>query len=277
MLKKNSGTLSNRFSSGINRRVMLSGSDPERSLLEILPKKSGRNSSGKITMHHIGGRHKRYYRVIDFKRDKFDMPARVVTLEYDPNRNAHIALVNYSDGEKRYILATHEMKVNDVVVSGKNVEVKDGNSLPLSAVPIGVPIHNIELVSGNGGILVRGAGTAARVLAKDTNYATIKLPSGETRLVPVNCWATVGVVSNLDAKNVVLGKAGRSRRLGIRPKVRGVAQNPRTHPHGGGEGRSGEGLKQPKTPWGKPARGLKTRKKYKHSNKYIVERRTRKR
>jgi len=259
--------------SGINNRAMLSPLSPEKTLLEILPKKSGRDNLGHVSSRHQGGRHKRYYRIIDFLRDKLDMPGTVLSVEYDPNRNASIALVGYRDGQKRYILAPDGIKVGEIITSGKNVEIKTGNTMKLAELPIGAIVHNIELVPGKGGIIARGAGTSAKILAKNDDYATIKLPSGETRLIPVACMATVGVVSNIDYKNIVIGKAGRSRRMGIRPRVRGVAQNPRTHPHGGGEGRSGEGLKQPKTPWGKPARGLRTRKKYKHSNKYIVERR----
>lgn len=241
--------------------------------MSILPKKSGRNNTGKVTSRHQGGRQKRYYRAVDFKRDKHDVSGRVVSFEYDPNRNVEIALIHYSDGGKRYILRPIGLTLGDAVISGEHVEVKLGNSLPLGQMPIGTPIHNLELSRGRGGQIVRGAGTMALVLSKEGDFVDVKLPSGEVRKIHTNCYATVGQISNLDFKNKEIGKAGRSRHMGIRPKVRGTAQNPRSHPHGGGEGRSGEGLKQAKTPWGKPARGLKTRKKNKYSNRYIVQRR----
>lgn len=269
MLKKMGGTLARRFMTGLDNRG-LTVVRPEERLVTILPKKSGRDAGGHISSRHHGGREKRYYRMIDFKRDKLDVAGKVVTVEYDPNRSANIALIQYTDGEKRYILHPEGLKVNDVVAAGKNVEAKLGNALPLEAMPIGTVVHNIELTPGRGGCLVRGAGTGATLLAKEGDYVTLKLPSGETRLVFKTNFATVGVVGNIDWKNVVIGKAGRARHMGLRPEVRGTAQNPRTHPHGGGEGRSGEGMKQAKTPWGKPARGLKTRKKGKHSDKYII-------
>lgn len=272
MLKKQRGTLVRRFMLGLDNSA-LSKARPEKSLTEILPKKSGRDARGHVAMRHIGGREKRLYRIIDFKRDKFDVAGRMVSLEYDPNRSVNIALIHYADGEKRYILHPEGLKVGDVVISGKNAEARVGNALPIAKMPVGTIINNIELNPGKGGIIARGAGAGATILANEGGYVTIKLPSGETRLVNGNSLATVGVLDNLDWKNVVLGKAGQNRHRGIRPHVRGVAQNPRTHPHGGGEGRSGEGLKQPKTPWGKPARGLKTRIKGKHSDKYILEHR----
>lgn len=247
--------------------------EPIKSLIEILPKKSGRNNTGKLTARHQGGRQKRYYRKIDFKRDKYDVIGKVAFFEYDPNRNIDIVLIQYTDGEKRYILRPMGLNIGDKVVAGENVEVKTGNSLPLTKIPIGTPIHNLELSRGRGGQIVRGAGTQALVLAKENGFVHVKLPSGEIRKIAANCFATIGQVANVDWKNKNLGKAGRVRHMGIRPKVRGTAQNPRSHPHGGGEGRSGEGLKQAKTPWGKPARGLKTRKKNKYSNRYILQRR----
>lgn len=247
--------------------------NPVKKLTSILPKQSGRNNTGKVTSRHQGGREKRFYREIDFKRDKYNVPGRVVAFDYDPNRNVEIVLIHYSDGEKRYILRPVGLNINDTIVSGNNVEVKIGNSMPLSQVPVGTPIHNLELSRGRGSQIVRGAGTMAVVLAKEENFAHVKLPSGEVRKIAVNCIATIGQISNVDWKNQSLGKAGTSRHMGIRPKVRGTAQDPRSHPHGGGEGRSGEGMKQAKTPWGKPARGLKTRKKTKYSNRYILQRR----
>jgi len=274
MLKKRgTSRLSSRFATGIDYKKVLTTSKPEKSLVEILPKNSGRDASGHISTRHQGGREKRLYRLIDFKRNKFDMPAKVLTVEYDPNRSANISLVQYSDGEKRYILHPEGLSVGSLVVSSKNAEVRVGNSLPVGNLPLGTVIHNIELSPGQGGVVVRGAGTGAILLAKEGNYVTIKLPSGETRLVNKDCFATVGTLDNIEWKNVVIGKAGRNRHRGIRPTVRGTAQNPRSHPHGGGEGRSGEGLKRAKTPWGKPARGLKTRKPSKYSDQYIIERR----
>ncbi len=244
---------------------------PEKSLLRILKKTAGRNSYGRITVRHRGGGHKRYYRLIDFKRDKFDIQGRVVALEYDPNRSATIALIQYPDGDKRYILAPDKLKRGDFVMAGEKAPIKEGNALPLSRIPVGMPIHNLELKPGSGGKLVRGAGTAAFIQAKEGKYASVKLPSGEMRLINARCFATIGQVSNLDHKNQKLGKAGRRRHLGWRPAVRGVAMHPGAHPHGGGEGRSGIGMKSPKTPWGKKALGKKTRKRRKYSNKYIIK------
>lgn len=248
-------------------------SKPEKSLMKILAKQSGRNNTGKVTAKHQGGREKRFLREIDFKRDKHNVAGIVVDFSYDPNRNVEIVLLNYTDGEKRYILRPIGLNVNDNIIAGTNVEVKIGNSLPLGQIPIGMPIHNVELTRGRGGQIVRGAGTMATVLSKEENFVHVKLPSGEVRKFHTECFATIGQVSNVDFKNKILGKAGKSRHLGRRPKVRGTAQNPRSHPHGGGEGRSGEGLKQAKTPWGKPARGLKTRNKNKYSNRYIIQKR----
>ncbi|OGG20541.1 50S ribosomal protein L2 [Candidatus Gottesmanbacteria bacterium RIFCSPHIGHO2_02_FULL_40_13] len=245
---------------------------PEKTLMKILPKKSGRNNTGKITARHIGGRQKRYYREIDFKRQKLNVTGKVVSFEYDPNRNVQIALINYSDGDKRYILAPLGLQIGDRVVSGSDVELKPGNCLPVVKIPVGTPIHNIELHEGKGGQLVRGAGSVASILAKEEKFVHVKLPSGEVRKIANDCLATIGQLANVEWKSIIIGSAGRNRRLGVRPKVRGTAQNPRSHPHGGGEGRSGEGM-HPKTPWGKPARGTKTRKRNKYSNKYIIQKR----
>lgn len=245
---------------------------PEKSLVQILPKNSGRNNTGKVTARHQGGREKRFYREIDFKRDKLNIPGRVVAFEYDPNRNVRIALVSYPDGEKRYVLSPLKLALGGTVIAGENVEVKIGNTLSLKNIPVGTPIHNLELHRGAGGQLVRGAGTMANILAKENGFVHVKLPSGEIRLVHENCFATIGQLADAEVKTQSLAKAGRARHLGMRPKVRGTAQDPRSHPHGGGEGRSGEGM-HPKTPWGKPARGLKTRKKGKYSNKLILQRR----
>jgi large subunit ribosomal protein L2 len=247
-------------------------SRPEKKLTIILPKKSGRNSTGHITARHIGGREKRYYRIIDFKRDKFDSIGKVLAFEYDPNRNVTIALVGYGDGEKRYILAPTGLNIGDSVVSGKEAEIKPGNTLPLSKIPLGTAIHNLELHKGKGGQMVRAAGNLATMMAKDAGFAQVKLPSGEIRMISEECFATIGQLANAEWKDTPIGSAGRARHMGRRPKVRGTAQHPNSHPHGGGEGRSGEGMKQPKTPWGKPARGLKTRKRNKYSNRYIIQR-----
>lgn len=249
---------------------------PERSLLVSLNKNAGRNSYGRITVRHRGGGNRRKYRIIDFKRDKMDMPATVLTLEYDPNRSAHIALVQYEDGEKRYILAPAGLKVGDVVKNGANADIKPGNALPLVNIPTGTFVHNVELYPGRGGQLARAAGNAAQLMAKENGYALLRLPSGELRNVSENCMATVGEVGNSDHENVKIGKAGRTRHLGIRPTVRGSVMNPNDHPHGGGEGKSPIGLPSPMTPWGKPALGYKTRSKKKSSNKFIVKRRNEK-
>ncbi|MBP5772785.1 MAG: 50S ribosomal protein L2 [Eubacterium sp.] len=247
---------------------------PEKSLTSSLKKNAGRNNQGKITVRHHGGGSRRKYRIIDFKRNtKDDIPARVVSIEYDPNRTANIALICYADGEKAYILAPEGLKVGDKLMSGKNAEVKVGNCLPLSEIPVGTEIHNIELYPGKGGQLVRSAGGTAQLMAKEGKYATLRLPSGEMRLVPVICRATVGTVGNIEHGLVNIGKAGRKRNMGIRPTVRGSVMNPNDHPHGGGEGRAPIGRPGPCTPWGKPALGLKTRKKNKKSNKMIIRRR----
>lgn len=247
---------------------------PERSLLSPLRKKGGRNVQGRITVRHRGGGAQRQYRIIDFKREKIGVPARVVSIEYDPNRSARIALLNYADGEKRYILAPLGLKVGDLVMSGPDAEIRVGNVLPLKNIPVGTQIHNIELQRGKGGQLVRSAGAAAQLMAKEGDYATVRLPSGEMRLINVENMATIGQVGNIEHENISLGKAGRSRHLGIRPSVRGSAMTPRDHPHGGGEGKAPVGMPGPKTPWGKPAMGYKTRGK-KVSDKMIVRRRTR--
>ena len=251
-------------------------SHPEDALTRPLRRKGGRNSAGKMTVRHRGGGHKRRYRSIDFKRDKVGVPAKVVSIEYDPNRSARIALLHYVDGEKRYILAPLGLKVGDVLKSDLNADIKPGNCLPLSRIPLGTLIHNIELQKGKGGQIVRSAGTGARLIAKEGEYAQIRMPSGEVRLIRLECKATVGEVGNADHQNVKLGKAGRKRHRGIRPTVRGSAMSPRDHPHGGGEGRQGIGMPGPKTPWGKPARGVKTRRN-KRSGKFILRGRGKKR
>lgn len=270
MLKK-----SNPTSSGVRHKLSvvreLTASKPEKSLTVALKKNSGRNAHGHITTRHRGGGVKRRYRSIDFKRSKQGIDARVLSLEYDPNRSATIALVMYRDGEKRYILAPDGLKPDMTITAGQTAEPKLGNALPLKKIPIGMPIHNIELKPGAGAAMVRSAGTAALIQSKEGGIVTIKLPSGEVRLLKEDCFATIGQVSNLDHKNRQIGKAGRKRHMGWRPSVRGVAQHPGSHPHGGGEGRSGIGMPGPKTPWGKPALGKKTRGKYKYSNKYIVK------
>ena len=246
---------------------------PERSLLEPMKKHSGRNSYGRITVRHRGGGNRTKYRVIDFKRNKTGIMADVLTLEYDPNRSAHIALVQYEDGEKRYIVAPHGMKPGDKVVSGPEADIIPGNALPLANIPVGTFIHNVELYPGKGAQLVRSAGTMAQLMAKEGKYALIRLPSGELRNVPTGCYATIGQVSNVEHANVSYGKAGRMRHMGWRPTVRGSVMNPCDHPHGGGEGKSPIGRPGPVTPWGKPALGAKTRAKHKASDKFIVKRR----
>ena len=246
---------------------------PEKSLVESLKKNGGRNFQGRLTVRHQGGGHKRLYRVIDFKRNKDGVPARVATIEYDPNRSARIALLNYFDGEKRYILAPDGLKVGDQIVSGPEADIKVGNALPLANIPLGTLVHNIEMKIGKGGQMVRSAGAAAQLMAKEGKYATLRLPSGEMRMVPIICRATVGIIGNGDHNLINIGKAGRKRHMGIRPTVRGSVMNPNDHPHGGGEGRAPVGRPGPCTPWGKPALGLKTRKKNKASNKLIVRRR----
>ena len=246
---------------------------PEKSLVVSLKKNSGRNNQGKITVRHRGGGSRRKYRIIDFKRKKDGIPATVVGIEYDPNRTANIALLNYADGEKSYILAPNGLKDGMVVMSGATAEVKVGNCLPLENIPVGTEVHNIELYPGKGGQLVRSAGNSAQLMAKEGKYATLRLPSGEMRMVPIICRATIGQVGNIEHDLVKIGKAGRKRNMGIRPTVRGSVMNPNDHPHGGGEGKTGIGRSGPCTPWGKPALGLKTRKKNKQSNKLIVRRR----
>lgn len=250
--------------------------EPEKSLVVPLPKHAGRNAQGRITVRHRGGGHKRRYRIIDFKRDKFGIPGRVESIEYDPNRSARIALIVYPDGEKRYILAPLGLKVGDTVVSGSEADIRVGNALPIRNIPVGTMIHNIELYKGRGGQLVRSAGTSAQLLAKEGNYAQVRLPSGEVRRIHVDCMATIGQVGNVDHQNISLGKAGRSRWLGRRPAVRGSAMTPRDHPHGGGEGRSPIGMPSPKSPWGKPTLGYKTRRN-KATDQYIVRRRGKRR
>ena len=251
----------------------LSKVKPEKSLLESLKKTAGRNSYGRITVRHHGGGNKIKYRIIDFKRDKVGMPAEVKTIEYDPNRTAFIALVQYEDGEKRYILAPHGLKVGDHVESGEGADIKPGNCLPIANIPLGTMIHNIELIPGRGGQLVRSAGVAAQLMAKEGAAAQVRLPSGEVRFIKMNCHATIGQVSNIDQENQNRGKAGKTRHLGIRPTVRGSVMNPCDHPHGGGEGKSPIGRSGPVTPWGKPALGYKTRKKNHRTDKQIVKRR----
>jgi len=250
--------------------------EPEKSLLSPLKKKSGRNNQGRISVRHRGGGHKRRYRIIDFKRDKHGIPATVSSIEYDPNRTARIALLTYADGEKRYIIAPLGVKVGDKLMSGPEADFRVGNALPIYRIPLGTQLHNIELYPGKGGQFVRSAGSSAQLLAKEGSYAQIRLPSGEVRLISQNCMATIGQIGNTDHSNIVLGKAGRKRWLGIRPSVRGSAMDPNSHPHGGGEGRSPIGMPSPKSPWGKPALGAKTRRN-KRTEKYIVRHRSMKR
>ncbi|MDP3388004.1 MAG: 50S ribosomal protein L2 [Eubacteriales bacterium] len=247
--------------------------EPEKSLLEPLKKHAGRNVRGKITVRHKGGGSKRKFRIIDFKRDKDGVPGKVATIEYDPNRSANIALIHYVDGEKRYIIAAHKMKVGDMIVSGPEADIKTGNALRLKDIPVGSIIHNIELKAGKGAQLVRSAGNSAQLMAKENDYAQVRLPSGEVRMIRVECKATIGQVGNIDHENITIGKAGRKRHMGIRPTVRGSVMNPNDHPHGGGEGRAPIGRPSPVTPWGKPTLGFKTRKKNKKSDKYIVKKR----
>ncbi|MCL6650020.1 MAG: 50S ribosomal protein L2 [Chloroflexi bacterium] len=246
---------------------------PEKALLAPLKKKAGRNNQGRITVRHRGGGHKRRYRIIDWRRDKVGQDARVIAIEYDPNRTARIALLEYEDGERRYILAPLNVKVGDVLRSGPDAEIRPGNALPLANIPTGTLVHNVELIAGRGAQLVRAAGAAAQLMAKEGDYVLLRLPSGELRRVRAECRATVGQVGNVEHENIRLGKAGRSRHLGRRPTVRGSAMTPRDHPHGGGEGKAPIGLPGPKTPWGKPALGYKTRNPKKPSSKYIVRRR----
>lgn len=251
-------------------------SEPERSLLLPLRRSGGRNMYGRITVRHRGGGNRRRIRIVDFKREKHGVPARVAAIEYDPNRTARLALLFYADGEKRYIISPLDLKVGDTVISGPQAEVRPGNSLPIANIPIGTLVHNVELKEGKGGQLVRSAGSAAQLLAKEGDYAQVRMPSGEVRLVRQACYATIGQVGNLDHSNIKLGKAGRKRHMGIRPTVRGTAMSPRDHPHGGGEGRQPIGMPSPKSPWGKPTLGAKTRRN-KRTDKYIVRRRGKKR
>ena len=249
---------------------------PERSLLRPLRKSGGRNLYGRVTVRHRGGGHRRHIRIVDYKRDKHGVPARVAAIEYDPNRTARLALLNYVDGEKRYIIAPLDLKVGDTVLAGPSAEIRPGNSLPIANIPIGTMVHNLELNVGRGGQLVRAAGGAAQLLAKEGDFAQVRMPSGEVRLIRQECYATIGQVGNLDHSNVKLGKAGRKRHLGIRPTVRGTAMSPRDHPHGGGEGRQPIGMPGPKSPWGKPTLVYKTRRN-KKTDQYIVRRRGKKR
>ncbi len=251
-------------------------STPEKSLTVTLKKHAGRNSRGKITVRHRGGGYRPKYRIIDFKRNKDGIPGTVATIEYDPNRSAYIALINYADGEKRYIIAPEDLKVGDVIESGVNADIKVGNALPVANIPIGTVIHNIEMHPGKGGQIARSAGNGAQLMAKEGNYALIRLPSGEVRKIRMECRATIGEVGNENHQNIHIGKAGRKRHMGFRPTVRGSAMNPNDHPHGGGEGKTGIGRVSPVTPWGKPTLGYKTRKKQKPSNKYIVKKRSEK-
>ena len=271
-IKKYKPTTPGRRGMTVTDYSVLSKVAPERSLLQPMKKAAGRNNTGRITVRHHGGGNRTKYRLIDFKRNKFDIPATVKTLEYDPNRSAHIALVQYEDGEKRYILAPEGLKVGDVIMAGPNADIKPGNALPFANIPVGTTIHNIELYPGKGGQLVRSAGNMAQLMAKENGYALVRLPSGEMRNIPLNCIATVGQVGNVDHENVNLGKAGRKRHMGWRPTVRGSVMNPCDHPHGGGEGKSPVGRPGPVTPWGKPAMGYKTRKNHNRSDKFIVKR-----
>ena len=249
---------------------------PEKSLTVTLKKHAGRNVRGKITVRHRGGGYRPKYRIIDFKRDKDGVPGTVATIEYDPNRTANIALINYADGEKRYIIAPNKLNVGDVIESGAEADIKVGNALPLANIPVGTIIHNVELKPGKGGQMVRSAGNGAQLMAKEGAFAQVRLPSGEVRKIHIGCRATIGEVGNLDHQNIQIGKAGRKRHMGVRPTVRGSVMNPNDHPHGGGEGKAGIGRVSPVTPWGKPALGYKTRKKKKASDKYIVKRRNEK-
>ena len=271
-IKKYKPTSPGRRGMTVSTFEEITTSTPEKSLLQPLKSNGGRNNQGRMTTRHQGGGHKRMYRVIDFKRDKDDIPAKVASIEYDPNRSANIALLNYADGEKRYIIAPYGIQVGDTVVSGASVDIKPGNALPLSAIPVGTVVHNVELHPGQGGQMARSAGSSVQLMAKEGKYATLRMPSGEMRMVLDRCRATIGLVGNIDQENVNIGKAGRSRWLGIRPANRGVVMNPVDHPHGGGEGRSPVG-RNPVTPWGKPALGAKTRDRKKASNRMIVKRR----
>jgi large subunit ribosomal protein L2 len=271
-LKTNRPTTASRRFTELADFSEITKSTPEKSLIERKFSNAGRNVHGRVTVRHRGGGHKKFYRIIDFQREKRDVPATVVSIEYDPNRSARIALLNYKDGEKRYIPATINMKVGQVVLSGPNVEPTEGNALPLAHIPLGLPVHNIELYPGRGAKMVRGAGLSAEIMAREGRFAHVRLPSGEIRRIDINCYATVGQVGNLDHQNISLGKAGRKRWLGIRPTVRGVAMNPIDHVMGGGEGRSSGGG-HPRSPWGQLAKGKKTRNKRKTSKRFILQRR----
>ena len=257
----------------VSRFEEITTNKPEKSLTDVLNKKSGRNNQGRITVRHRGGGAKRLYRIIDFKRNKDHIPATVATIEYDPNRSSNIALLFYADGEKRYIIAPEGIKVGSVLISGPGEDISAGNALPLSSIPVGTLIHNIEMKPGKGAQIVRSAGGHAQLMAKEGRYAQVRMPSGEVRMILIDCRATVGTIGNGDHSNITIGKAGRKRHMGFRPTVRGVVMNPNDHPHGGGEGRSPIGRKHPVTPWGKPALGHRTRKKNKPSDKFIVRRR----
>jgi large subunit ribosomal protein L2 len=272
-IKKYKPTSPGRRNMSVNTFEEVTKKEPEKALLTPLKSKAGRNVYGRITVRHQGGGEKRKYRIIDFKRNKDGVPGKVAGIEYDPNRSANIALINYADGEKRYILAPLKLKVGDTIQSGEGADIAVGNCLTLAHIPVGTLVHNIELKAGKGGQMVRSAGSSAQLMAKEGTYATLRLPSGEMRQVRMECRATIGTVGNIDHQNVRIGKAGRKRHMGIRPTVRGSVMNPNDHPHGGGEGRAPVGRPGPVTPWGKPALGYKTRKKHKASDKYIVRRR----
>ena len=272
-IKNYKPTTASRRNMSVTDYSELSKVAPEKSLLLPMNKHAGRNSYGRITVRHRGGGNRRKYRIIDFKRQKFGVPGKVLTLEYDPNRSSHIALVEYADGEKRYIIAPQGLTIGQEIIAGESADIKTGNALPLVNIPVGTFVHNIELYPGKGAQLARAAGIMAQLMAKEGKYALLRLPSGELRNVPVECMATIGQVGNIDHENVKIGKAGRKRNMGWRPQVRGSVMNPCDHPHGGGEGKSPVGRPGPTTPWGKPALGYKTRAKKKASNKYIVKRR----
>ncbi|MGP4072816.1 50S ribosomal protein L2 [Piscibacillus sp. B03] len=275
-IKKYKPTSNGRRNMSTLTNEEITTNSPEKSLLAPIKKRAGRNNQGKLTVRHQGGGHKRQYRIIDFKRDKDGIPGRVATIEYDPNRSANIALINYADGEKRYILAPKGLKVGQEIMSGEGSDIKTGNALPLNKMPVGTTVHNIELKPGRGGQLVRSAGAQAQILGKEEKYVLVRLASGETRMILGTCRATIGQVGNIEHELVRVGKAGRSRWKGIRPTVRGSVMNPSDHPHGGGEGRAPIGLPSPMSPWGKPTLGLKTRKRNKQSDKFIVRRRKKK-
>ncbi|PKM51071.1 MAG: 50S ribosomal protein L2 [Firmicutes bacterium HGW-Firmicutes-6] len=275
-IRKYKPTSPGRRNMSVNTFEEITKHEPEKSLLKPLKKHAGRNAYGRITVRHHGGGAKRKYRIIDFKRNKDNIPGKIAGIEYDPNRSSNIALVHYADGEKRYIIAPLKLKVGDVIFSGPESDITIGNCLPLKNIPVGTTVHCIELKNGKGAQMVRSAGASAQLMAKEGNYATLRLPSGEMRLVRIECRATIGQVGNLDHQNVRIGKAGRKRHMGIRPTVRGSVMNPNDHPHGGGEGRAPIGRSGPVTPWGKPALGYKTRKKNKPSDKYIVRSRNKK-